>query len=160
VDGLRAIGEEGARSGVRVALEPIQREYAHLWSIVSSLDEAAALIAESGADVGLMYDTWHLWRQPLEQLDRHRDRIFGVHVADWREPTRNTNDRVLPGDGVIEFGPILEALRWDGLFDLEIFSDAELPGSLWQEDPRDVATQGVEKLRQVLSTGTVYRAQP
>ena len=160
LDGLRAISEEGARSGVRVALEPIQREYAHQWSIVSSLDEAAALIAESGADVGLMYDIWHLWREPLEQLERHRDRIYGVHIADWREPTRNTNDRVLPGDGVIEFGPILEALRWDGLFDLEIFSDAELRGSLWQEDPRDVATQGVEKLREVLSAGTVYRAQP
>ena len=160
LEGLRAIGEEGARSGVRVALEPIQREFVDLWSVVSSLDEAAALISESGADVGLMYDTWHLWREPLEQLERHRDRIYGVHIADWRDPTRNTNDRVLPGDGVIEFGPILEALRWDGLFDLEIFSDAELTDSLWQEDPRDVATQGVEKLRQVLSTGTVYRAQP
>jgi len=155
LEGLRAIADEGARSGVRVALEPIQREFAHLWTTVSSLDEAAALIAESGADVGLMYDTWHLWREPLEQIERHRDRIYGLHVADWREPTRNTNDRVLPGDGVIEFGPILEALRWDGVFDLEIFSDGELPGSLWQEDPAEVAVQGVEKLRQLLSTATV-----
>ena len=107
-----------------------------------------------------MYDTWHLWREPLGQLERHRDRIYGVHIADWRDPTRNTNDRVLPGDGVIEFGPILEALRWDGFFDLEIFSDAELPGSLWRGHPRDVATQGVEKLRRVLSAGTVFPPQP
>ena len=98
-----------------------------------------------------MYDSWHLWREPLEQIERHRDRIYGVHLADWREPTRNTNDRILPGDGVIEFGPILEALRWDGLFDIEIFSDVELPGSLWQEEPRAVAEQGVQKLRQLLS---------
>ena len=132
LDGLRAIADEGARSGVRVALEPIQREFAELWSVVSSLDEAAALIAESGADVGLMYDTWHLWREPVEQIERHRERIWGVHLSDWREPTRNSNDRVLPGDGVIDFGPILHALRWDGLYDLEIFSDAELPGSLFQ----------------------------
>jgi len=124
LDGLSAIADEGQRSGVRVALEPIQREFADLWTTVSSLEEAAALIAESGADVGLMYDTWHLWNEPLEQIERHRDRIYGVHVADRREPTRNTNDRVLPGDGVIDFGPILEALRWEGLFDLEIFSDA------------------------------------
>jgi sugar phosphate isomerase/epimerase len=160
IEGLRAIGEEGVRSGVPVALEPIQREFADLWSVVSSLDEAAELIAESGADVGLMYDTWHLWREPLEELDRHRDRIYGVHIADWRDPTRNTNDRVLPGDGVIEFGPIFEALRWDGFFDLEIFSDAELPGSLWRGDPRDLATQGVEKLRSVMSAGTVFPPQP
>ena len=157
LEGMRAIAEEGARSGVRVALEPIQREFADLWTIVSSLDEAAALVAESGADIGLMYDTWHLWREPLEQIERHRDRIYGVHIADWREPTRHTNDRVLPGDGSIEFGPILEALRWDGLFDLEIFSDGELPGSLWREEPRTVARQGVEKLREVLSVGTVNR---
>jgi sugar phosphate isomerase/epimerase len=150
--GLRAIAAEGKRSGVRVALEPIQRKFAQFWTTVSSLDEAAALIQASGADVGLMYDTWHLWREPLEQIERHRDRIYGVHVADWREPTRNTNDRVLPGDGTIEFGPILETLRWDGLFDLEIFSDEELPGSLWREDPWKVANEGVEKLRRVVST--------
>jgi sugar phosphate isomerase/epimerase len=163
LDGLRAIADEAERSGVPVALEPIQREFAHLWTTVSSLDEAAALIAESGADVGLMYDTWHLWREPLEQIDRHRNRICGVHIADWREPTRHPNDRVLPGDGVIDFGPILEALRWDGLLDLEIFSDAELPGSLWREEPHDVARRGVEKLRNVLSNAapaTEDRVQP
>ena len=154
LDGLRAIGDEGARSGVRVALEPIQREFADLWTVVSSLDEAAALIAESGADVGLMYDTWHLWREPVDQVERHRDRICGVHLADWREPTRNTNDRALPGEGVIEFGPILEALRWKGLFDLEIFSDAELPDSLWQEEPRGLAARGVERVREVLSSAS------
>jgi sugar phosphate isomerase/epimerase len=154
LDGLRAIGDEAARSGVRVALEPIQREFAHLWSVVSSLDEAAALVAESGAAVGLMYDTWHLWREPLDQIGRHRDRIYGVHLADWREPTRSTNDRVLPGDGTIEFGPILEALQWDGFFDLEIFSDAELDGSLWREDPGELAARGVEQVREVLSTAS------
>jgi sugar phosphate isomerase/epimerase len=154
LEGLRAIGDEGTRLGVRVALEPIQREFAHYWTVVSSLDEAAVLIAESGADVGLMYDSWHLWREPVEQIERHRDRIYGVHVADWREPTRNTNDRVLPGEGTIDFIPILEALRWDGLFDLEIFSDAELPDSLWREDPRELAARGAKKVREVLSNAS------
>jgi sugar phosphate isomerase/epimerase len=154
LDGLRAIAEAGAAAGVPVALEPIQREFAELWTVVSSLDEAAALIDESGADVGLMYDAWHLWREPLEQIARHRERIRGVHLADWREPTRNTNDRVLPGDGVIEFVPILEALRWDGLYDLEIFSDAELPDSLWREESRELAARGLKQLREVLSTAS------
>jgi sugar phosphate isomerase/epimerase len=154
LEGLRAIGDQGERSGIRVALEPIQREFADFWTVVSSLDEAAALISESGADIGLMYDTWHLWREPVEQVERHRDRIYGVHLADWREPTRNTNDRALPGEGVIAFGPILEALRWNGLFDLEIFSDAELPGSLWQEEPRGLAARGVERVREVLSSAS------
>jgi sugar phosphate isomerase/epimerase len=151
LEGIRAIGEAGASAGIPVALEPIQREFAQFWSVVSSLDEAAALIDEAGADVGLMYDAWHLWREPLEQVERHRERIRGVHLADWREPTRNTNDRVLPGDGAIEFGPILDALRWDGFYDLEIFSDAELPGSLWREEPRALARRGLDALRRTLS---------
>jgi sugar phosphate isomerase/epimerase len=154
LNGLCAIADEGARSGVRVALEPIQREFAHFWTVVSSLDEAAALIAEAGAEIGLMYDIWHLWREPVEQIESHRKRIYGVHLADWREPTRNTNDRVLPGEGAIDFGPILAALRWDGFFDLEIFSDAELPGSLWQEDARELSARGVERVREVLSSAS------
>jgi len=154
LNGIRAIADEGRAQGVRVALEPIQREFMDLWSIVGSLDEAAALVDEAGAEVGLIYDSWHLWREPLEQVERHRDRIRGVHLADWREPTRNTNDRVLPGEGAVEFGPILEALRWDGFYDLEIFSDAELAGSLWQEEPRALARRGVEALRRTLSTAS------
>src|SRR5215213_2896649 len=88
---------------------------------------------------------------PYTTLFRSRQWIAGVHLADWREPTRNTNDRVLPGDGVIEFGPIVEALRWDGLYDLEIFSDRELPDSLWNENPRRLARRGVEALSSVFA---------
>ena len=150
VEGIRAIADEGAAAGVPIALEPIQSEYAHFWSMPTSLDEAAELLEEAGRpDVGVMYDVWHLWNQPVEQIERHRDRIAAVHLSDWREPTRNTNDRVLPGDGVIEYGPILEALRWDGLYDLEIFSDHELPDSLWKDDPRELARRGVEALSAV-----------
>jgi sugar phosphate isomerase/epimerase len=147
IAGIQAIADEGSRAGVRVAIEPIQREFAHFWTIPTSLDEAVELLEEAGRpEVGLVYDVWHLWNQPLEQIDRHRDRIAAVHLSDWREPTRNTNDRVLPGDGIVQYEPILEALRWEGLYDLEIFSDGELPGSLWREDPRELARRGVEAL--------------
>jgi sugar phosphate isomerase/epimerase len=152
LDGIRAVADEGERAGVRVALEPVQREFAEHWTIPTSLAEAAAVLDEAGRpDVGLMYDVWHLWNQPLEEIERYRERIAAVHIADWRDPTRNTNDRVLPGDGVIEFGPIFDALRWDGLYDLEIFSDSELPDSLWREDPRELARRGVEALSSVFA---------
>jgi sugar phosphate isomerase/epimerase len=152
IDGIRAIADAAKAAGVVAALEPIQREYAEYWSIVSSLDEAADLLGAAGrADVGLVYDTWHLWNQPLEQVTRHRRRIAAAHFADWRDPTRNTNDRVLPGDGIIEFRPIVEALAWEGLYDLEIFSDTNLPDSLWKEDPRDLARRGVASLSRVQS---------
>jgi sugar phosphate isomerase/epimerase len=152
LDGIRTIADEAQRAGVVVALEPIQREFARFWSIVSSLDEAAYLIGEAGRPgVALIYDTWHLWNQPLEEIGRHRHRITAVHVADWREPTRNTNDRVLPGEGAIDFRPILHALQWSGLYDLEIFSDSELEESLWLEDPRDLSRRGLEALARLES---------
>jgi sugar phosphate isomerase/epimerase len=152
LDGIRTIADEAQRAGVVVALEPIQREYAEYWSIVSSLQEAAYLIGEAGRPgMALMYDVWHLWNQPLEEISRHRHRIAAVHVADWRDPTRNTNDRVLPGEGVIDFRPILDALQWNGLYDLEIFSDSELEGSLWLEDPRQLSRRGLEALSRLES---------
>jgi hydroxypyruvate isomerase len=152
LDGIRAIADEGERSGVRIALEPIQREFADVWTIPTSLDEAAQLLGEADRPgVGLVYDSWHLWNLPLEQVAEYRDRIAAVHVADWRNPTRNTNDRVLPGDGVVDFAPIVEVLRWDGLYDLEIFSDTELPDSLWLEDPRELARRGLEALSRLQS---------
>jgi sugar phosphate isomerase/epimerase len=152
LEGIRALADEGERAGVRVALEPVQREFAEFWTIPTSLAAAAALLDEAGCpNVGLMYDVWHLWNQPLDEIERYRERIAAVHIADWRDPTRNTNDRVLPGDGVIDFGPIFDALRWDGLYDLEIFSDSELPDSLWREDPRELARRGVEALSNVLA---------
>jgi sugar phosphate isomerase/epimerase len=150
VEGIRHVADAGARAGVRVALEPVQREFAHYWTIVSTLHEAVALLDEAGRpEVGLVFDTWHLWNAAglLEDIARHRDRIFALHLSDWRDPTRNTNDRVLPGDGIIDYGPILRALAWDGLYDLEIFSDPELDGSLWREDPWELARRGVEALR-------------
>jgi len=151
LEGIRTIADEGRKSGVRVAVEPIQRQFAEHWTIVSSLDEAAQLVDEANADAGLMYDVWHLWREPIEQIARHRERIYGVHLADWREPTRNTNDRVLPGDGIVDYAPILDALRWDGLFDLEIFSDPELTDSLWKDDPRELARRGIAQMRAAVS---------
>jgi sugar phosphate isomerase/epimerase len=152
LDGIRVLADEGERAGVRVALEPVQREFAEFWTIPTSLAAAAALLDDAGRpNVGLMYDVWHLWNQPLDEIERYRERIAAVHIADWRNPTRNTHDRVLPGDGVIEFGPIFDALRWDGLYDLEIFSDPELPDSLWREDPRELARRGVEALSNVFA---------
>jgi sugar phosphate isomerase/epimerase len=62
---------------------------------------------------------------------------------------------VRPGHGANEFGPILEALRWDGFYDLEIFSDAELEGSLWCEDPRKLAARGIDALRRTASSASV-----
>ncbi|MES1248623.1 MAG: TIM barrel protein, partial [Actinomycetota bacterium] len=83
---------------------------------------------------------------------QYADRFAGVHVNDWREPTRGWADRVLPGEGAADLPAILGALDragWDGYYDLEIFSDngafgAAYDDSLWDIDPTDLARRARE----------------
>jgi sugar phosphate isomerase/epimerase len=148
VDGLRTIGREAEGLGLRVGIEPYQRNGGEQWTIASTIPEAVALIEEAGSPaLGIQFDVWHLWSTPTleEDITREIDRFVGVHVCDWREPTRGWADRVLPGDGAAAVGRILgwlDAAGWDGLYDIEIFSDngafgAAYPDSLW-DVPADV----------------------
>jgi sugar phosphate isomerase/epimerase len=149
VEGIERIAEAGKRFGVRVALEPIHPQQAETLSFVHTIPDALGLIGE--ADVGILFDTWHL------QDVSHVDRIYGVHVADRREPTRSDFDRVLPGDGVLGVGGIVHALAaggYDGWYDVEIFSDngtfgQAFPDSLWDLETGELARRAVESLRRL-----------
>ena len=163
VDGLRTIGAEAERAGVRVGLEPINRVGGENWTIVSSIPEAVELLeAADRPALGLQFDTWHLWNTEtlLQDIEREAGRFVGVHVADWREPTRSWADRVLPGDGVAGLPAIVRALDragWEGFYDLEIFSDngtfgSAWPDSLWDVQCADVARRGREAFRRVWET--------
>jgi sugar phosphate isomerase/epimerase len=155
VEGLREIGAEAERSGMRIALEPFQREGIESWSIVNTLSEAVELIDEAGSPaVGIQFDVWHLWNTPdlLDEIGLHAHRLAGVHVSDWREPTRGWADRVLPGEGCADVPAILGALElagWDGLYDLEVFSDngafgTAYPDSLWDVESGELVRRGRE----------------
>jgi sugar phosphate isomerase/epimerase len=153
VRGLAEVGAAAERLGLRIALEPYQRDGGELWSIVHTLGDAVELIDEVGSPaIGIQFDVWHLWNTPdlADEIEAHAGRLVGVHVNDRREPTRGWADRVLPGDGVADVPAILAALDragWDGFYDLEIFSDngafgASYPDSLWNLDPHDLAARG------------------
>jgi sugar phosphate isomerase/epimerase len=130
VEGLRTIAAEAERLGLTIALEPYQREGGELWSVVHSIPEAVELIEDAGdpPSVGIQFDVWHLWNTPtlFDDIANEVHRFAGVHVCDWREPTRGWADRALPGHGGADVPAILRALDsagWDGLYDIEIFSD-------------------------------------
>lgn len=157
VAGFREIAREAEQLGLRVALEPFQREGIESWSILNTLGDAAEFIDEVGSPaVGIQFDTWHLWNTPdlFEEIERTSDMIVGVHVADWREPTRGWADRVLPGDGTADVPAILGALErtgWDGFYDIEIFSDngtfgVAYPDSLWDVDGAELVARGRRQL--------------
>jgi sugar phosphate isomerase/epimerase len=143
VEGLRTIAGEADRLGLKIGLEPYHRAGGELWSIVHSIPEALELIRDAGdpPSVGIQFDSWHLWNTVTlyDDIAAHVDRFVGVHVGDYRDPTRGWADRALPGDGVADVPAILRALDaagWDGLYDIEIFSDdgtfgSEYEDSLW-----------------------------
>lgn len=154
VRGIREVAREAERLGLRLAVEPFQLEGIESWSILNTLGDAAAFLEDVGSDaVGIQFDVWHLWNTDvLEELPRHAHLIAGVHVDDWREPTRGWADRVLPGDGIADLPAILgvlESVGWTGFYDLEIFSDNGAFGnaysdSLWGLDAADLAHRGRE----------------
>ena len=158
VDGLSTLAGEAALAGVRIALEPYQADGGAEWTIATTIPEAVELIRDAGdqPSLGLQFDAWHLWNTPtlFEDIRREIDRIAGVHLSDVRQPTRGWADRVLPGDGLADLPAIVSALDdagWDGLYDLEIFSDdgtfgQAYPDSLWDVPAATLARQGLATL--------------
>jgi sugar phosphate isomerase/epimerase len=152
VDGLRELALEAESLGLTIALEPYQREGGAEWTIASTIHEALDLIRDAGDPpaLRLQFDVWHLWNTDtlFDDIAAHVDRFAGVHVSDVRLPTRNFADRLAPGDGIGEVPQILGALDaagFDGLYDVEIFSDdgtfgLDHEGSLWRLDPLEAAT--------------------
>jgi sugar phosphate isomerase/epimerase len=140
-EGISRIADAGARHGVPVALEPIHPSQAELLSPVSTVDEALELIGD--AEVGILFDTWH-----LEELS-HADRVYGVHVADRREPTRSDFDRRFPGEGSRAAVRALVEAGYDGWFDVEVMSDDGTFGvafedSLWALPAEEIARRAVQ----------------
>ena len=155
--GIRAVAAEAEKLGLRIALEPFQAEGIESWSSLNTLADAAAVVEEIDSPaLGIQFDVWHQWNTPdlLDEIERNADLIAGVHVNDWRDPTRGWADRVLPGDGVAGVPAILGALDragWDGFYDIEVFSDngtfgAAYPDSLWDVDPAELVDRGRKQL--------------
>jgi len=155
VDGMRTLAEEAKRLGLRIAIEPMREANRPTWTLVCSLAETLDLLDEIGDDdVGIVFDTWHMWDSPdvYEMLPKAVSRIHGVQIADYREPNRSSMDRVVAGDGVARIDRLVATLReagYDGWYELEIFSDDgrfgnEFPDSLWKLAPKEYAQRQLD----------------
>jgi sugar phosphate isomerase/epimerase len=141
IEGIRRIGEAGVRHGVPVALEPIHPSQAEVLSPVATIEAAFDLIGD--ADVGILFDTWH-----LPEVS-HVERVLGVHVSDRTRPeTRSDMDRALPGDDSRAAVHALESGGYAGWYDVEVMSDDgtfgnAFPDSLWALPADEIALRAV-----------------
>jgi sugar phosphate isomerase/epimerase len=155
VDGLRAAAETAEACGVRLGLEPIHRSEP-VFSFVHSIPEAFELLEEAGApDVGVMVDTYHVWDTETvwDDLERHVDRITGVHVAE--HTLEGEEGRALPGEGVGRTRELVQALAaagWDGWLDVEIFST---PEGFWGLPADEAARRAYAAARTLVPEGAL-----
>jgi sugar phosphate isomerase/epimerase len=160
VSGMREAARVAADHGVVLGVEP---QRASQNPLVTSLPDAVALVDDIGAtNVGILADIYHFWDLPgiEDDLQACAERLVGVQLSDFRNPTRGPMDRVLPGDGVIDTRAIFRVLDragFQGWYDVEVFSDNGLfgdayPDSLWDQDPRELARKAVEQVRNLWDT--------
>ena len=122
--------------GVNLAIEPLHPMYG---DYLNTLAEAMRLLKEvNHPNVGLLLDVYHVWREEnlLDKIRWAGDSIVGVHISDWHEPPRSVNDRMVPGEGIIPWKPVLQAIEatgYQGYYDVEIVSE-----ELWQGDYVDM----------------------
>ena len=155
IEALRAISREAKAVGLRIALEPMREANRPTWTLVCSLEETIDLLDQVGDDdIGIIFDTWHMWdsKNVYEMIPRAVERLHAVQVADYRDPTRSSMDRVVAGEGIARIDRLVASLSesgYDGWYELEIFSDDgrfgnDFPDSLWKLEPIEYAQRQLE----------------
>jgi len=145
----RELADRCADLGTRLCVEPLAAVFMNQFGFICTLDEGMAVVHDvDRPNFGLALDVFHVWREHLlaDRLSRLGDQIFAVHICDWpKSEPRCREDRVLPGDGLIDLPTIFGALdrsTYGGAYCLEIFSDEALPDSLWTMDPVAMIRRG------------------
>jgi 4-hydroxyphenylpyruvate dioxygenase len=136
--------------GVRLALE-----FRSSSTFCASLDTALALVLQCGAaNVGVNFDVFHYYTGPSKFEDLALltpQTLAHVQLCDLSGLARELAtdaDRILPGDGEFQLGPILDrfrALGYQGWVSLELHNPM-----LWQTKAIQVAEIGITALRKVL----------
>ena len=156
VDGLRTIAAEAERHGVRVGIEPYQRDGGEQWTIATSIPDAVELIHEAGDPpaLGIQFDVWHLWNTPTLFDDIANEvaaspACTSATCASRRAAGPIGRCRAMAPADVPAILRALDDAGWEGLYDIEIFSDdgtfgSSYPDSYWAAPADDVLAQARE----------------
>ncbi|MFJ3525556.1 myo-inosose-2 dehydratase [Pseudomonas sp. NPDC090203] len=158
-DKLTELARFTLSQGVRLAY------HHHMGAYVESPEDIDKLMALTGSEVGLLFDSGHCYMgggEPLAVLRKHIDRVCHVHFKDVRKPVvqlaRNNlwsfpdcivnGTFTVPGDGDIDFAALLDVLikaRYEGWLVVEAEQDpAVAPSYVY-------AKKGYDTLRSLLA---------
>ena len=147
---LKQAAQWASLFNVRLALE-----FRGSASFCASLDTAVALVAQCGEpNVGVNFDVFHYYTGPSKLEDLRSlttSNLAFVQLCDLAGVPRELAidaDRVLPGDGDFQLGPIMEQLRsigYDGGVSVELMNP-----TLWQVKPAQVAELAMSALGRLL----------
>ena len=138
VEALQECADVAAETGVRFALEPLNR---YETDLIHTVADGLDLVERVGAEnFGLLLDTFHMNIEDAvieESIRACGDRIFHFHVAD--------SNRWYPGAGHLDFESILDALYATGYQGYVSGEFMPLP------DADTSAEQSIAYLRQICS---------
>lgn len=147
---LAQAAQWAAGFGVRLALE-----FRGSDAFCTCLDTALALVTQCRQpNVGVCLDLFHYYKGPSKPDDLARltrENLAHVQLSDVAGVPRELmtdSDRILPGDGDFNAGPVVETLRrigYDGYVSLEVMNPM-----LWQMKVTQVAELGLMALRRVV----------
>jgi len=146
-----------AGHGMRLGLEflgPLHLRKRSPHEFIWRMDEMTAFAADCGPNVGLLLDAWH-WHHAgatvKDILDAGKQRIVHVHISDAQKlPPEEVkdNDRLMPGEGVIDLNGFFGALKKIGYEDAvspEVFGRG-----LKDMTPEEAARLALETARTVM----------
>ena len=131
VDRLSAIAEVLRQSNVRLGIEFLGPLYFRTGRaggppsepFIWNMPEAVQLARDTGANMGVILDVWH-WHHSGSTIkditDAGSERIVHVHVSDAKASAPadvRDNQRVMPGEGVIDLTAFFQALKKAGYGD-------------------------------------------
>jgi sugar phosphate isomerase/epimerase len=161
-DRVTAIGDVLAKANVRLGLEflgPLHFRTRNPHEFIWRMDEALEFATECGPNIGLTLDAWHWHHAGATVADifkAGRARIVHVHVSDARQQAPEDvrdNQRVMPGEGVIDLVTFFQSLQKIG------YSDAVSPEPIGrippEMSPEDGARLGLDTTLGVMKRANV-----
>lgn len=128
-DALLELGEAGIYHGVQIAVQPMHRPHGSRWTFLNTLDATLDMLHRCDHPyVGMVFDMYHLWREPglFLRMDEIVPWVKTVTLSDVNHVHSAEYDRVLPGQGIIPVAPLVHALQsagYQGPLEMQMLSE-------------------------------------